>query len=60
MSKTQQKDKSSTDAIIRRLDALIRLLIELNKPKSERKFSEAEAARILKSVELTPTEKICY
>jgi len=28
----------------------------MNKPKSKEKFNEAVAARILKSVDLTPTE----
>ena len=58
MSKRQRKKKTTKDPVTKRLDALIRLFIEMNKskPNNEEKFSEAEAARILKSVELTPTE----
>jgi len=56
MSKKQRKERAPADPITKRLDALIRLFIELNRPKSEEKLSDAEAARILKSVELTPTE----
>jgi predicted DNA-binding antitoxin AbrB/MazE fold protein len=43
-------------AIIKRLDAIIRLYIETNKPEKKMKFSEGEAIRLLKSVDLTPTE----
>jgi hypothetical protein len=56
MSRKQPTKKAETDPIANRLDALIRLFIELNKPKSQGKFSEAIAARILKSSGLTPTE----
>jgi len=56
MSKKQRKEKTSIDPITKRLDALIRLFIEMNKPKSGEKFTDADAARILKSLELTPTE----
>jgi hypothetical protein len=56
MSKKQLTKKAETDPIANRLDALIRLFIELNKPESQEKFSEATAARILKSSGLTPTE----
>lgn len=45
----------SKDPVVKRLDALIRLFIE-KKKKDKKKFSEGEAARILKSVGLTPTE----
>lgn len=55
MEKKQQKDKTM-DPITKRLDALIRLFIEMNKPKDKEKFTEATAIRILKSLELTPTE----
>ncbi len=44
----------SRDSIIVRLDALIRLLIEINKGKDG--FSDATAARALRSAGLTPTE----
>jgi hypothetical protein len=42
--------------IIKRLDALIRLYIETSKPEKKNKFGEGEAIRLLKSVDLTPTE----
>jgi hypothetical protein len=49
----QQKD----DSVTRRLDALIRLFIEMNKEKKAgEKFNDTIAARILKSAGLTPTE----
>lgn len=53
------KDQSQLDineAIVKRLDALIRLFIEMNKPEGRQKFTEGDAARLLKSVDLTPTE----
>lgn len=42
--------------ITKRLDALIRIFIEMSKPEYKKEFNEAKAARILKSVDLTPTE----
>lgn len=45
-----------TDPMKSRLDALIRLFIEMNKPRGKEGFTETTAARILKSVGLTPTE----
>lgn len=60
MSKEEsiEETKGSRDPSIKRLDAIIRLLIELNKirPKDAEEFNEASAARLLKSVDLTPTE----
>ena len=51
------KENESRNGIEKRLDALIRLFIEMNKPVSDNKnFGEADAARLLKSVGLTPTE----
>ncbi|MBO3758059.1 MAG: hypothetical protein JTT14_03015, partial [Candidatus Brockarchaeota archaeon] len=47
---------TETELIVKRLDALIRLFIEMNKPKGKEKFSEATAARILRSIGLKPTE----
>jgi hypothetical protein len=44
------------DPVLKRLDALVRLFIEMNKPKGKEKFTEATAARILKSLGMTPTE----
>ena len=55
MTKDQDELKAN-EAIIKRLDALIRLHIETNKLGKELKLTDAEAARILKSVDLTPTE----
>lgn len=56
MTRKQPKKKTQVDPVTNRLDALIRLFIEMNKPKSQGKFNEATAARILKSSGLTPTE----
>lgn len=56
MSKKKTKGKTTADPVTKRLDALIRLFIEMNKPAGKKKFSEAVAARLLKSVKLTPTE----
>jgi hypothetical protein len=55
--KKHHKHQEKDDSVTRRLDALIRLFIEMNKQrKREGKFNEATAARILKSVGLAPTE----
>jgi hypothetical protein len=55
--KKQQKQEMEDDPIAKRLDALIRLFIEVNKERREKeKFNEPAAARILYSVGLTPTE----
>lgn len=56
MSKKQREEQATPDPVAKRLDALIRLFIETNKPHGKEKFNEAIAARILKSVGLTPTE----
>jgi hypothetical protein len=56
MSGKQPTKKTDLDPVINRLDALIRLFIEFNKPKKQEKFNEAVAARMLKSLGLTPTE----
>lgn len=56
MSEEKSKKRTPNDPIVERLDALIALFIEVNKPKKEEKFSEASAARILNSAGLTPTE----
>lgn len=46
-----------SDPVVKRLDALIRLFIEINKkPDGKKEFTETDAARILKSLHLTPTE----
>lgn len=56
MSKKHRKNETAADPITKRLDALIRLFVEMNKPQGEEKFGETTAARILKSVGLSPTE----
>jgi hypothetical protein len=56
MNKKQEKEKMKEYPLIKRLDALIRLFIEMNKPNGKKEFNESVAARILKSVDLTPTE----
>jgi DNA replicative helicase MCM subunit Mcm2 (Cdc46/Mcm family) len=56
MTSKAKNEKDTADQITRRLDALIRLLIETAKPRSKDSFSEAQAARVLKSAGLTPTE----
>jgi hypothetical protein len=50
----KQETSKQRDEIVIRLDALLRLFIETN--KGENGLSEPSAARILKSVGLTPTE----
>ena len=55
MSKDIEQNELN-QAIIKRLDALIRLYIEINKPEKKMKFGEGEAIRLLKSVDLSPTE----
>ena len=51
-----KKQKESQDPVIKRLDALIRLFIELNKPKTKEEFTEGTSARLLKSLDFSPTE----
>jgi len=56
-SKIEEKiNKDVVNSIRVRLDALIRLFVEMNKTESKKGLTEAAAARILKSVGLTPTE----
>ncbi|MGA2525696.1 MAG: hypothetical protein ABSF79_03650 [Smithellaceae bacterium] len=50
----KKESSDQRDAIVMRLDALLRLFIEIN--KGENGFSEPSAARILKSSGLTPTD----
>ena len=52
----EQKQAELNEGIIKRLDALIRLYIETNKPEKKLKFNEGDAILLLKSVDLTPTE----
>ena len=56
MKRKQQNEERSEDQIIKRLDALIRLFIEMNKSGDKKEFNESVAARTLKSVGLTSTE----
>ena len=51
-----KENQDSRNGIEKRLDALIRLFIELNKSDSNKKFTETNIAQILSSVDLTPTE----
>jgi hypothetical protein len=51
-----QNEAAKNEAVVKRLDALIRLFIEMNKPNNKGKLNEGDAARLLRSVELTPTE----
>jgi len=55
MAKTR-KGKDNRDPITKRLDALIRLFIETNKPEKKKNFSEPVVARLLMNLGLTPTE----
>lgn len=50
-----KKNKISDEEFLRRLDVIIRLLIELNK-KLDEKFDMATIVKILKSLGLAPTE----
>lgn len=56
MVKKQQRQEPDVDPVTKRLDALLRLLIEMNKPEGKGNFTEATAARLLKSAGLTPKE----
>ena len=56
MAKNKNRNQDSRSATEKRLDALIRLFIELNKSDQNKNFTESNAARMLKSVDLTPTE----
>ncbi len=55
MSKKEEENINAV-SVTKRLDAIISLLIEMNKPKTGEKFNEATAARLLKSLDFTPTE----
>ncbi len=54
--KEKQELDSKKDPIVSRLDALIRLIIEINKPEGKKEFNYGTVARILNSVGFTPTE----
>jgi hypothetical protein len=49
-----EKSEKALTQIIKRLDGIIRLILESQYPK--KKFSEAFGARVLHSAGLTPTE----
>lgn len=53
---TKKGEEKAVDPVVKRLDALVRLFIEMNKPKGKEKFNEGTAARILQSQGWTPTE----
>lgn len=55
--KTRRKNsKDPNEAITKRLDALIRVVLETLYDKKDRKFNETSAVKILNSAGLTPTE----
>ena len=56
MAQKRKNESDSRDATQKRLDALIRLFVELNKGGPNKKFTEADAARTLNSTGLSPTE----
>jgi hypothetical protein len=56
LSKDLLKEEVNPDPIVKRLDAIIRLIIETNKLKENEKLSEGDVARHLNSVGLSPTE----
>jgi hypothetical protein len=49
-------DIKLVNPLIKRLDAIIKLLIEENKIIYKKEFTESKIAKLLYSVELTPTE----
>ena len=51
-----ENESAMNEAVVKRLDALIRLFFEMNKPEKKRKLGEGDVARLLKSLDLTPTE----
>jgi hypothetical protein len=54
--KDKQEQLGAEDPIRKRLDALIRVFVEVNRSDGKRKFTDGSVARILQSVGLTPTE----
>jgi len=56
LGKKRGKQDITSDPVTKRLDAIIRLLAEMNKPEERRKLNDSTVVRILKSVGLTPTE----
>jgi hypothetical protein len=56
MKKENRNSLTESDLNSRRLDAIIRLLIELNKPNPKKKLTLYSTAQILKSCGLKPIE----
>jgi len=56
LSKVKPKEETTPDPVVKRLDAIIRLIIETNKLNEDEKLNEGDAARYLNSVGLSPTE----
>ena len=57
MSNKQAKDsEDERDPIVKRLDSLIRIVIETLYTEKKKKFNEGTAIQILDSCDLTPTE----
>jgi len=54
--KKARKKEAVQDPTIKRLDASIRLFVEMNKPEGKKEISERTIARMLKSLDFTPTE----
>lgn len=54
--KPSRKPRSEQDPLEVRLDAVIRFLVESKNPKNKDGITEPEAARILNSVGLGPTD----
>lgn len=56
MSKQNNENKKEDENLSKRLDAIIRLLIENNKQNLGNKFNLGETIRNLNSIGLTPSE----
>jgi hypothetical protein len=53
---SKRKQKEETDPVVKRLDAIIILFIEINKPETKKELNDVVVARTLHSVGLTSTE----
>ena len=56
MAKEKTKNNDLRDSVTKRLDALVRIIIELLKNTDNKTFNDRSISVILKSVGLTPTE----
>jgi hypothetical protein len=56
MAKAKPRKTDGSEYLVRRLDAIIRLLLEIMYGMKVLKFNQTNAARTLKSVGLSPTE----